>query len=162
MQLKDFIQNPDNPRIISEEELKRLKGKLARVPQGLTAMRIAYVTDMEPGKKTVLVGNTRVKALKEQYGEDGIVPDEYFQDITSMSEAERHEFIVTSNVSDGDWDLKTLLRDYDKEELEDLGLHDALAKLPTTDFDKTDIEFDNFFNNKTKVMCPYCHKENLI
>ena len=115
-------ENPNNPSKASEEELSRLAGKLKRVPLGLTAMRIAYVTDDPGGGKMVISGNKRLRVLKRAYGEDAELPDEYFQDVTAMSEAERHEFIIDANVSDGEWDLDKLLAQYTKQEMEDWGL----------------------------------------
>ena len=46
-----------------------------------------------------------------------------------MSEAERHEFIVTANVTDGSWDIERLFAQYDSSELEDLMDPAELAKL---------------------------------
>lgn len=120
MRLGQFRENPENPSKATEEQLERLAGKLKRVPLGLTAMRIAYVTDDPGGGKMVISGNKRLRVLKKAYGEDGEVPDEWFQDVTDMSPAERHEFIVTANVSDGDWDLEKLSEQYDKSELKEL------------------------------------------
>lgn len=128
MNLNDFELNPNNPRIASDEDVERLAGKLKRVPQGLRAMRIAYVTDMVKGKKIVLSGNTRLQALRKLYP-DGECPDEWFEDITSMSEAERHEFIISANVNDGNWDIDKLLEQYDRGELEDYFKEDDLTKL---------------------------------
>lgn len=128
MNLNDFELNPNNPRIASEADVERLAGKLKRVPQGLRAMRIAYVTDIVKGKKIVLSGNTRLQALRKLYP-DGECPDEWFEDITSMSEAERHEFIVSANVNDGNWDIDKLLEQYDRGELEDYFKDDDLTKL---------------------------------
>ena len=128
MNLNDFEVNPDNPRVASEADIERLVGKLKRVPDGLRAMRIAYVTDMVKGKKIVLSGNTRLQALRKLYP-DGECPDEWFEDITSMSEAERHEFIVSANVNDGNWDIDKLLQEYDRGELEDYFKDDDLTKL---------------------------------
>ena len=91
-------------------------------------MRIAYVTDMVKGKKIVLSGNTRLQALRKLYP-DGECPDEWFEDITSMSESERHEFIVSANVNDGNWDIDKLLQEYDRGELEDYFKEDDLTKL---------------------------------
>jgi len=104
-----------------------LAGKLKRVPLGLTAMRIAYVTDDADGGKMVISGNKRLRVLKQAYGEDAELPDEYFQDVTAMSEAERHEFIVSANISDGEWDLDKLLEQYGQDELKDLMGEDELA-----------------------------------
>ena len=160
MKLGELIENPENPSKATEEQLERLAGKLKRVPQGLTAMRIAYVTDKEPGKKMVISGNKRLRVLKKAYGEDGEVPDEWFQDVTSMSEAERHEFIVTANVSDGDWDLDKLLEQYDTSEFKDLGIEELLTRVP--DGDLGDLP-DNFYSDaprtepeKKTITCPKC------
>lgn len=129
MRLSELYENPDNPSIGTDEDIKRLSGKLKRVPKGLTAMRIAYVTDGPQAGKMVISGNKRLRVLKEQFGEDAELPDEYFQDVTSMSEAERHEFIVTANVSDGHWDAKKLLEQYDTSELSELMESAAIDQL---------------------------------
>lgn len=127
MKLSKFRENPDNPSTATETEIERLAGKLKRVPLGLTAMRIAYVSDDPGGGKMVISGNKRLRVLKRLYGDDAELPDEWFQDVTAMSPAERHEFIVTANVSDGEWDLDKLIEQYGKGELEDFGL-ESLAK----------------------------------
>ena len=120
MKLKELRENPRNPSFATDEDIKRLAGKLKRVPLGLTAMRIAYVTDDPDGGKMVISGNKRLRVLKAIYGEDEELPDDYFQDVTAMSEAERHEFIVTANVSDGQWNVEMLLEQYDISELQGL------------------------------------------
>lgn len=129
MKLNELRENPNNPSRCTEAELERLAGKLKRVPLGLTAMRIAYVTDDAEGGKMVISGNKRLRVLKRAYGEDTELPDDYFQDVTAMSEAERHEFIVSANVSDGEWDLDRLLEQYGQEELTDLMGADELSRL---------------------------------
>ena len=131
MKLSELVENPDNPSVATDEDIKRLKGKLERVPKGLTAMRIAYVTDKIDGKKMVISGNKRLRVLKEQFGEDAELPDEYFQDVTSMSEAERHEFIVTANISDGTWDIQKLLAQYDIDILSSYGMDDIISQIPS-------------------------------
>jgi len=92
-------------------------------------MRIAYVTDDPDGGKMVISGNKRLRVLKRAFGDDAELPDDYFQDVTAMSEAERHEFIVSANVSDGEWDLDKLLEQYGQGELSDLMGQDELDKL---------------------------------
>lgn len=129
MKLAEFRENPDNPSKATEEQLERLAGKLKRVPLGLTAMRIAYVTDDQGGGRMVISGNKRLRVLKKAYGDDADLPDEWFQDVTAMSPAERHEFIVAANVSDGSWDLDRLMEQYGRNELEDLMGTKAVAKL---------------------------------
>lgn len=164
MKLSELMENPDNPSKATEEQLDRLAGKLKRVPLGLTAMRIAYVTDKEPGKKMVISGNKRLRVLKKAYGEDGEVLDEWFQDVTGMSEAERHEFIVTANVSDGDWDVDALLAQYDVAELKDFGVDDLFeGPPPQTDFDQLSSFFEpaeeKGEGKKKTVKCPKCGEE---
>lgn len=117
MNLSDFRENPDNPSTATADEIERLAGKLRRVPLGLVAMRIAYVTDADGGGKMVISGNKRLRCLKAAYGESGEVPDDWFADVTAMSEAERHEFILDANISDGTFDVEKLLEQYDREEL---------------------------------------------
>ena len=168
MLLNELVENPDNPSAATDEEIKRLKGKLERVPKGLTAMRIAYVTDRIEGKKMVISGNKRLRALKEQFGEDAELPDEYFQDVTSMSEAERHEFIVTANISDGHWDVDKLMAQYDASFLKDIGDSSLLALVnacPDTDFDSLGDVFpagetapDAAPKKAKTVTCPHCGK----
>lgn len=132
MKLSELRENPNNPSKCSEADLERLAGKLKRVPLGLTAMRIAYITDDPEGGKMVISGNKRLRVLKRAYGEDAELPDEYFQDVTAMSEAERHEFIVTANISDGDWDLDKLMAQYELDELKELMDTDTLTDLEET------------------------------
>lgn len=99
MRLNELSENPDNPRKVSDEDLERLVEKLKRNEGGLKAMRIAYV--VKDGTNIVISGNTRLKALRKIHGEEWEIPSDYIQDLTSLSEAERHEFIVNANKSDG-------------------------------------------------------------
>lgn len=128
VRLGDFVENPDNPRKISGEAFARLVEKLKRVPEGLCAMRIAYVTDHPAGRRVVLSGNTRLRALKRIRGENGEAPAAWFEDITSMTKEQRREFIVAANKTDGEWDLDRLLEQYGADELGELGLADLIEK----------------------------------
>lgn len=78
MNLNELRENPNNPSKCTDEQLNRLVDKLKRVPLGLKAMRIAYVTDDPDGGKMVISGNKRLRALKLIYGEDAELPDENF------------------------------------------------------------------------------------
>jgi hypothetical protein len=135
-----FCEDPQNVSEATDEEINRLAGKLKRVPLGLTAMRIAYVTDAMPGKFMVISGNKRLRVLKQAYGEDGEVPAEWFQDVTAMSEAERHEFRLNANISDGHFNLEKLLDQYGRDELSAAGLDDLLSNLPLDDGGKDEAE----------------------
>ena len=129
VKLSLFREDPDNVSVATDEEIQRLAGKLKRVPLGLTAMRIAYVTDAPGGGRMVISGNKRLRCLKAAYGEDGEVPAEWFQDITAMSEAERHEFRINANISDGSFDAEKLLAQYSRDDLAALMSADAIDEL---------------------------------
>lgn len=126
--LAKFREDPDNVSEATDEEIGRLADKLKRVPQGLTAMRIAYVTDAPGGGCMVISGNKRLRCLKAAYGESGEVPAEWFQDVTSMTAAERHEFRLNANISDGHWNLEKLLDQYSADELEMAGIGDLIKQ----------------------------------
>ena len=168
MNLSELRENPNNPSKATDEQLERLAGKIKRVPLGLTAMRIAYVTDDPGGGKMVISGNKRLRVLKKAFADNADLPDEYFQDVTKMSEAERHEFIVTANVSDGDWDIDKLMEQYDVSFLKDIGDSSLMALVnacPSTDFDSlsgifsTEETTPDQTAKKTKTMtCPHCGK----
>ena len=120
VKLSEFVENPDNPQTVTDRAFERLVGKLKRVPAGLTAKRIGYVTDHPAGKYVVLSGNKRLRALKVLRGTDGTAPAEWFQDITEMSEDQRREFIVAANICEGKWVAELLLAIVPKDELKDL------------------------------------------
>lgn len=114
-----FVENPDNPQTVTDAAFERLVGKLKRVPKGLTARRIAYVTDHEAGEFVVISGNKRIRALKRMLGEEYEAPAEWFQDVTSMTEAERNEFIIDANVNEGKFDADKMREMYSADELKE-------------------------------------------
>ena len=134
MRLSDFVENPDNPQTVTDCAFDRLVAKLERVPSGLTAKRIAYVTDHPAGKFVVLSGNKRLRALKRIHGDDFAAPGDWFQDITPMSPDQRREFIVTANVVEGEWVASMLVSMFSKDELarlmDDADVSAILADLP--------------------------------
>lgn len=73
-----------------------------------------------------------------------------------MSEAERHEFIITANVSDGEWDLDKLIAQYGADELEDFGL-EKLTKYfecDKPDDDTDDEDKIDFKDISLVIECP--------
>jgi len=129
MKLNELVENPDNPQEITDAAFEKVVRLVRENPIGLTADRIAYVTDHPAGKRVVLQGNKRLRALKLIHGETAEVPDEWFQDITSMSEDQRNEFVVDANVNDGKIDADKLLARYDREKLEEWISADKIGEL---------------------------------
>lgn len=128
-----FAENPDNPSVASDDAIARLMKKLRKVPDGLKASRIAYVTDyvtragVDMSQWLVaLSGNKRLRILKEIYGDNAEVPADWFQDVTGLTPAQRREFIVAMNVSDGEWVAEKLTQLYSKDELKELMGKDEL------------------------------------
>lgn len=135
VKLSEFVENPDNPSKATDEAFERLVGKLKRVPKGLAAKRIGYVTDHPAGKKVVLTGNKSLRALKVLRGTNGTAPAEWFQDITEMSEDQRREFIIQANIVEGKWIAELLVAMMPKDELKELmddkDLSEILADIPS-------------------------------
>lgn len=115
--LRDFVENPDNPSTVNDDEFAQVVRLVRENPKGLKADRIAYVTDHPAGKFVVLSGNKRLRALVAVHGADWDAPADYFQDVTKMSEDERNEFVVDANINDGRFDPDKLLKLYTREEL---------------------------------------------
>ena len=129
MKLSELVENPDNPQEITDAAFEKVVRLVRENPIGLTADRIAYITDHPAGKRVVLQGNKRLRALKLIYGETAEVPDDWFQDITLMSEDQRNEFVVDANVNDGKIDADKLLAKYDREKLEEWISADKIGEL---------------------------------
>lgn len=136
LNLSLFAENPDNPSVASDDAIARLMKKMRKVPDGLKASRIAYVTDyvtragVDMSQWLVaLSGNKRLRILKEIYGENAEVPAEWFQDVTGLAPQQRREFIVAMNVNDGEWVAEKLTQLYTKDELKELMGKDELAAI---------------------------------
>ena len=160
--LSEFVENPDNPSAASEEVFARLVEKIRRYPDGLAANRIAYITDDSrfPGKKLVLSGNKRLRALNQiaseggliLYGEskispDGRIPADWTEDITSMTTEQRRIYLVAANVVEGEWDVAMLKELYTPEELAPLVgddvLDSLLAEVQTADLGRDAVDHDS-------------------
>lgn len=122
--LSELKSNPDNPRVITSEDFSKLKEKIKRVPVGLEVNRIAFDNGV------VLAGNQRLRALKELEQEGMKIEfDKWFIDITNWTPEQKEEYIITSNISDGNWDWDILANTWDAEELEKLGFDTSELKV---------------------------------
>ena len=140
MKLGDFIENPDNPQTVTDQAFGKILRLVKSNPDGLKADRIAYVTDHAAGKCVVLSGNKRLRALKQIYGDDYEPPADWFQDITSMSEDQRNEFVVDANVNDGSVDTDKLLSLYNQDELTEWVGEDRIGDLITIAETSADVQ----------------------
>lgn len=144
LKLSAFAENPDNPQTVTDEAFADLVASVRRDPETLAANKIAYCTDyVSPisgesftGRRIVMAGNKRLRALKKIYGEDGEVPADWFFDLTPLGVEARRRWLVRSNVQTGEWEADLLMKLYSKDELSSLMSPDALDDIFTA-FDST-------------------------
>jgi len=150
--LSDFVENPDNPQTVTDEDFRLLVKSLMQTPHTLAASKIAFATDYVAvdgtdyaGKRVVIAGNKRLRALREIAAKGGIadgvgwlispageVPADWFFDLTPLGGEARDRWLVKSNVMSGEWDAKKLLALFDEDELGDLMGADDLDEILKT------------------------------
>jgi ParB-like chromosome segregation protein Spo0J len=110
--LSEVKLNPNNPRLIKDDNFKKLVQSIKDFPEMLDIRPIVVNADM-----VILGGNMRFKACKEAGLKEVpiIVAD-------NLTEEQQREFLIKDNVSGGEWDW-SLLSEWDSEQLEDWGLN---------------------------------------
>lgn len=112
MKVTEIKTNPNNPRIISEVKLEKLKKSIKEFPRMLELRPLVLDEN-----NMVLGGNMRLKALQELGIEEVSVL--YAKDLT---EEQKKEFIIKDNLSYGEWDWDILTNDWDPTRLGNWGL----------------------------------------
>tara|TARA_R110000803_G_scaffold21548_3_gene54233 strand:- start:3712 stop:4269 length:558 start_codon:yes stop_codon:yes gene_type:complete len=103
--------NKGNPRYIKDKAFKRLVRSLKDFPEMLEARPIVINPD-----NMVLGGNMRLAACKEA----GIKEVPVYR--ASWDEIKQKQFVITDNISYGEWDWDILGNDWDELPLNDWGL----------------------------------------
>jgi ParB-like chromosome segregation protein Spo0J len=103
--------NLNNPRLIKDDNFKKLVQSIKDFPEMLDIRPIVVNADM-----VILGGNMRFKACKEAGLKEVpiIIAD-------NLTEEQQREFLIKDNVSGGEWDWN-LLAEWDSEQLEEWGL----------------------------------------
>jgi ParB-like chromosome segregation protein Spo0J len=111
VKISEVKLNPNNPRLIKDDNFKKLVQSIKDFPEMLDIRPIVVNADM-----VILGGNMRFKACKEAGLKEVpiIVAD-------NLTEEQQREFLIKDNVSGGEWDW-SLLADWDTEQLEEWGL----------------------------------------
>lgn len=112
VKISEVKSNPNNPRVIKDDNFKKLVNSIKEFPKMLKIRPIVVNEDM-----IVLGGNMRLKACKEAGLKE--VPIIRAGELT---EDEQRQFIIKDNVSGGEWDWDMLTSDWDTEKLEEWGL----------------------------------------
>lgn len=113
MSIKDLKPNENNPRTITKEAFERLKAKIQRNPDGLTANKIVHKDGI------IIAGNQRWRAINDLKLE---LDPEWFKDVSGWTNEQVREYLITSNVSDGEWDWDVLANDWSDLPLAEWGL----------------------------------------
>ena len=108
MKIELIKENPKNPRVIKDEQFKKLVKSIKEFPEMLKVRKLVVTPDL-----VVLGGNMRLKALKEA----GIT--EVDVDIVDWDEEKQNRFIIADNVSFGDWDHEVLANQWETTDLLD-------------------------------------------
>ena len=108
---KDIKANPNNPRVIRDEQFKKLVKSIQEFPEMLSVRKLVCTPEM-----IVLGGNMRLKALQSA----GI--KEVDVEIVDWDEQKQKEFIIKDNVSFGEWNHEQLANEWDEIELQEWGL----------------------------------------
>jgi ParB-like chromosome segregation protein Spo0J len=145
--LSEVKLNPNNPRLIKDDNFKKLVQSIKDFPEMLDIRPIVVNADM-----VILGGNMRFKACKEAGLKEVpiIIAD-------NLTEEQQREFLIKDNVSGGEWDW-SLLSEWDSEQLEDWGL-DIPTFLEETEQKDLSSTIDNLY--RIEIICKdEEHQEN--
>lgn len=128
VKLKDVKANPNNPRVIKDEQFKKLVKSIEDFPEMLSVRKLVCTPDM-----VVLGGNMRLRALQS------LGVKEVEVEVVDWDEAKQKEFVVKDNLGYGEWDWESLANEWDVQELADWGLD-----IPNLDTTVLEAEEDNY------------------
>jgi ParB-like chromosome segregation protein Spo0J len=133
--------NPENPRVIRNENFKKLVESIRTFPKMLELRPIIIDEN-----RFIVGGNQRYRALLELgYTE---LEDIWVKEAKDFSKEELKQFLIRDNINAGEWDFEQLANEWEAAELSDWGLD-----VPIWNEDKED-------NTKgTGTICPSCGVE---
>ena len=128
--LKNLTPNPANPRVLRDDQYKKLLASIKRDPEFLSKRPVVHADNV------ILGGNMRYRALleatkdaefRERIGtkKAGEVPASWVLDASEFTEEQRRRFVIVDNAPDGmsgDWDWDVLANEWEDLDLNALGL----------------------------------------
>ena len=124
---RELIGLPNNPRTITKQQLNHLMDSIRA--NGFWKHRPLAVERQEwTDKLVVLDGNQRLKAARLLKMKS--VP---IMEYSELTDNERTDLILRSNINNGEWDTGLLQSDFDGIDLADLGLQIDLPELQVAD-----------------------------
>lgn len=115
MQITNIKPNKANPRIIKNDQFKKLVQSLTDFPEMMALRPIIVDAD-----NVIQGGNMRYRALLELGYKE--IPDEWVKQGKDLTPDQWREFVIKDNVGFGEWDFDLLANDYDTNELINWGL----------------------------------------
>jgi len=112
VKISQVKNNPNNPRVIKNDDFRKLVKSIKEAPWMLQLRSIIVNDD-----NIVLGGNQRLRACKEAG-----LKEVYIIKASSLSVEQQREFIVKDNISSGEWDWDALANEFEAEQLEEWGL----------------------------------------
>lgn len=122
--IHEVHENPNNPRIISEESLEKLKESITSFPEMMT---------LRPGiidSSGILQGNNQRHKACVALG----WPEFPIIRANGLSEEQLKEFVIRDNIQAGTWDTDILFKDWDLKELEDWDFNMSLLDVRPPEF----------------------------
>ena len=142
IKLSSLKLNPENPRVVRNENFKKLVESIRAFPKMLELRPIIIDEN-----NIIVGGNQRYRALLDlNYKE---IEDTWVKKATDFNAKELKEFLIRDNINAGEWDYEQLANEWDAIELQNWGLD-----VPIWNEDK---EEDN--TKGTGTICPSCGVE---
>lgn len=127
--------NPDNPRIIKDDEFHKLVKSLKDFPEMADVRPIVINQD-----NIILGGNMRFRAMKEAgYTECPVIQ-------VNWPEDKQREFVIKDNLSHGEWDWDELGNNWDAEELKEWGMNVWQSEEQSEEDDSTNFDGNSGFS----------------
>ncbi len=120
MKLNQIKPNPNNPRTIKDAAFEKLCKSIQEFPKMLSLRPMVVDQD-----NVVLGGNMRLKALQHLGFKE--IPDEWVRKASELTDDEKRRFIISDNVSGGEWDWEELQESWNIDELSEWGLEMSWA-----------------------------------
>lgn len=130
VKISEVKNNPNNPRVIKNDDFRKLVQSIKDAPWMLELRSIVVNDD-----NVVLGGNQRLRACKEAG-----LKEVYIIKASSLSEKQQREFIIKDNLSSGEWDWDALANEFDAEDLNRYGLDLPIDEDPMDENYSTKIE----------------------
>ena len=156
---------PSNPRTITEDDFEKLKKSLVNFRKMLSLRPMVVDEDWN-----ILGGNMRYQALcrLRDEGVEGFIddiPDDWVKQDTTLSAAEKREFVIKDNQQRGRNDWDALANEWDEEELREWDVEAA-------EWSNQNVNLDDFFNAsseeeqsvnniKIQIIIPASYEDNL-